>query len=188
MPEKIFISANELLNSAFALAEKIAASHFHPDVLIALWRGGTPVAVAIDEWLTYRGLDHRHYAIKTRHYAGIDHRHDEILIEGLEPVAAALKPQAKVLLVDDVFDTGLTLDQVVNTLAQLCPELDIRIATPYFKPGNNLTHRQPDYFIHKTDNWIVFPHELHGLTPAEILQGKQELRVFADIFASAPEP
>jgi len=181
-PEKLFVSANDLLNDAFHLGEKIVASHFYPDVLIALWRGGTPVAVAIDEWLTYKGIEHQHFAIKTRHYLGVDHRHDDILIEGLEPVVAALTAESTVLIIDDVFDTGLTLDKVVNTLRALRPGLtEIRLACPYFKPGNNQTQRLPDYYVHTTDQWIVFPHELSGLTPREIIDGKKELRVLADI-------
>ena len=43
---------------------------------------------------------------------------------------------------------------------------------PYFKPGNNKTDRAPDYFVHETDAWLVFPHELSGLSAAEILERK----------------
>ena len=49
---------------------------------------------------------------------------------------------------------------------------DIRVATVYFKPQNNKTNIQPDYFIHKADKWLVFPHELEGLSLDEIAAGK----------------
>ena len=49
---------------------------------------------------------------------------------------------------------------------------DLRVATVYFKPGNNRTGRGPDYFIHETDRWLVFPHELNGLTRDEIARHK----------------
>ena len=50
------------------------------------------------------------------------------------------------------------------------------MATPYFKPNKNLTNNKPDYFIHETDQWLVFPHELEGLTLEEIESNKPELK------------
>ena len=58
---------------------------------------------------------------------------------------------------------------------------DIRIATPWYKPSKNKTGRAPNYFIHETAQWLVFPHELTGLTDEEVSQGKPEI---ADIIAS----
>ena len=51
----------------------------------------------------------------------------------------------------------------------------IKVATPYFKPEKNKTERKPDYYLHKTDKWLVFPHELEGLTRQEMLDFKPEL-------------
>jgi hypothetical protein len=53
---------------------------------------------------------------------------------------------------------------------------NVRIATPWYKPGNNRTRLVPDYYLHETDKWIVFPHELVGLTLDEIATGKTELQ------------
>jgi hypothetical protein len=52
---------------------------------------------------------------------------------------------------------------------------EIRIATPYFKPNKNKTDRKPNYYIHETDKWLVFPHELDGLTVEELKANKPEL-------------
>ena len=60
---------------------------------------------------------------------------------------------------------------------------EIRIATPYFKPGNNRTGRSPDYFLHQTDDWLVFPHELDGLSLAEIRSNKPELATLLPLLA-----
>jgi hypothetical protein len=46
------------------------------------------------------------------------------------------------------------------------------VACPWYKPSRNVTDLVPDFYIHATDQWLVFPHELRGLTPQEILQGK----------------
>ena len=52
---------------------------------------------------------------------------------------------------------------------------EIRLATPWYKPGNNQTGRIPDYYVHESDDWLVFPHELEGLTIEEIATHKPEL-------------
>jgi hypothetical protein len=39
----------------------------------------------------------------------------------------------------------------------------------------------PDYYIHESDEWLVFPHELSGLTPDEIIEGKSDLKNIHDI-------
>ena len=52
------------------------------------------------------------------------------------------------------------------------PRLELR---PYFKPNKNKTDRKPNYYIHETDNWLVFPHELDGLTIEELKANKPEL-------------
>ena len=49
MDEKIYLDSNGLTRDSFALARKIFDSGFRPDVIIGLWRGGTPVAVAVQE-------------------------------------------------------------------------------------------------------------------------------------------
>ena len=79
------------------------------------------------------------------------------------------------LLIDDVFDSGRSLEAVVAELRRRCrrniPE-QIRIATVYYKPSRNQSSLRPDYFVRETDHWLVFPHELCGLTREEILAHK----------------
>ena len=70
------------------------------------------------------------------------------------------------LIVDDIFDTGNTAQAVLERLAPY--KLDARFATVYWKPTKNQTNLKPDFFVQQSDNWIVFPHELDGLTPEEV--------------------
>jgi len=51
----------------------------------------------------------------------------------------------------------------------------IKVATPWYKPGNNATGRVPDYYLHETGRWLVFPHEVTGLTEDELAAGKRRL-------------
>ena len=49
------------------------------------------------------------------------------------------------------------------------------LATPWYKPGNNATTRVPDFYLHETDRWLVFPHEVTGLSEDELATGKGAL-------------
>ncbi|MBT6583947.1 MAG: hypoxanthine phosphoribosyltransferase, partial [Gammaproteobacteria bacterium] len=51
----------------------------------------------------------------------------------------------------------------------------IKIATPWYKPDRNTTDIVPDFFVHETDQWLVFPHELSGLSDEEIAADKPEI-------------
>ena len=57
---------------------------------------------------------------------------------------------------------------------------EIRVATPYFTPNSNQTDKSPDYYLYETDDWLVFPHELHGLTKQEIADNKPQLSSLID--------
>ena len=52
---------------------------------------------------------------------------------------------------------------------------DIRIAAPWFKPTRNETELIPDYYLHETAEWLVFPHELDALTPEEMRERRPDL-------------
>ena len=77
----------------------------------------------------------------------------------------------------------------INDLKKACKKNtpEIRIATPYFKPSKNKTDRKPNYYIHETDKWLVFPHELDGLTVKELKENKPELGNLLDKIANIIE-
>ena len=79
-------------------------------------------------------------------------------------------------------DTGLSIQQIVNDLKTACKKNtpDIKVATPYFKPTKNKTERKPDFYLNETDEWLVFPHELDGLTIDEIKENKPAVRDLID--------
>ncbi len=95
------------------------------------------------------------------------------------------------LIVDDVYDTGLSIAAVIESLearARRNTPRDIRVATAYFKPASNRTDRVPDYYIHETDKWLVFPHELNGISPEELLENKPGIESIVDKLRSlSPE-
>lgn len=175
MIEKKFISAQELLEDSIRLGVKIFESGFKPHFIVGIWRGGTPVGIVVQELFDYFGVKTDHISIRTSSYKGIGERGDEIRVHGMGYVEKNTDSEDSLLIVDDVYDSGLSVQAVVEELkarSRKNTPKDIRIATVYYKPKNNKTSKAPDYFIHETDRWLVFPHELDGLTPEEIKENK----------------
>ena len=179
MSEKLYINAQSLLEDSFWLGAKIIKSGFRPSIIIAIWRGGTPVGIAVQEILNYFGISTDHIAIRTSSYgSGIDDRRSSIRIHGLNYLIKRISDHDRLLIVDDVFDTGHTIEAVISDLrqkARLNTPKDIRVAVPYYKPGRNQTGRVPDYYMHETERWIKFPHSLEGLSEAEILAHRADI-------------
>ncbi|GJL80530.1 MAG: hypoxanthine phosphoribosyltransferase [marine bacterium B5-7] len=175
MPDKIYISAQQLLDDSFQLAANILKSGFKPNFIIGIWRGGTPVGIAVQELMDYVGVETDHIAIRTSSYTGIGTQSTEVQVYGLGYIVRNINQEDALLIVDDVFDSGRSIDAVIKTLSERTRRnmpREVRVATPWYKPGNNKTTRAPDYYIHTTDQWLVFPHELKGLNDSEIKKGK----------------
>ena len=175
--DKTVLSAQDLLEDSFELGIKILESGFEPTMIIAIWRGGTPVGMAVQEVLSYCGIESDHIAIRTSSYVGVDQR-GAVAVHGLNYIIKKICHDDRVLIVDDVFDTGNTIAAVINELRQRArgntPE-DIRIAVPWFKPKRNQTDIVPDYFLRETEEWLVFPHDLDALTPEELKARRPEI-------------
>ena len=182
MADKHFIGASQLLEDSYNLAWSIFESGYRPNHIIGVWRGGSPIGIAVQELLDVLGIESDHIAIRTSYYSGLGETKDNVEVYGLSYMIKKLESEDSLLIVDDVFDTGKSIDQIITDLKAACKKNtpEIRIATPYFKPSQNKTDRKPDYYLHETDKWLVFPHELEGLTFDEIVQNKPELKDLAD--------
>ena len=179
MDEKRYLTAQELLIDSFELGIRIFKSGFLPSFIIGIWRGGTPVGIAVQEILDHLGVKTDHIAIRTSSYYGIGKRNKEVRVHGLDYVVRRANWEDGLLIVDDVFDSGSSIKAVLEALERKMRRNlpgDIRVATPWFKPKSNVTDIEPDYFIHDTDQWLVFPHELDGLTREEILANKPGMK------------
>jgi hypoxanthine phosphoribosyltransferase len=132
----------------------------------------------VQEFLSVLGIKSDHIAIRTSYYSGINKRNETVQVYGLNYVIKKLESEDRLLVVDDVHDTGNSINQIISDLRKACKKNspEIKIATPYFKPNKKETETKPDFFIHETDKWLVFPHELEGLTVEEIKENKPELR------------
>jgi hypoxanthine phosphoribosyltransferase len=172
---KEFVSADSLLKDSLHLGMQIVRSGFRPTFLVGIWRGGAPIGIAVQEVLEFHGLSCDHLAIRTSSYTDIDQQDPHVRVHAVDYLVSRLTAQDHLLLIDDIFDSGRSLEAVLNELKKRCrrnmPE-NVRIATVYFKPARNKTQLKPDFYIRATDEWLVFPHELKGLTREEILAHK----------------
>jgi len=187
--EKLFITADELLRDSMELARRVVESGMRPTFLVAMWRGGTPIGITVQEVLEYYSIHTDHIAIRTSSYGGIDLQHKTVRVHATDYLVSRIKAEDELLIVDDVYDSGRSLEAVMETLKRRCrrnlPE-KIRIATVYYKPKRRRSALLPDYYLHETDRWLVFPHEIQGLTREEILAHKPVGPNFFEALAHAP--
>ena len=129
------------------LATAVHADGFAPDVVVAIARGGLTVAGALAYALDVKNCG----AMNVEFYVGIDERLDVpvVIPPTLDLVDVA---GMKVLVADDVADTGHTLKLVREVLAQHVAEA--RTAVLYRKPRSIV---DADYVWQETDRWIDFP-------------------------------
>ena len=166
MVDKCYIDARDYLRDIWRLGRQILESGWRPDTLLALWRGGAEVGVAVHEYLKAHGISPRHMPIKCFSYTGIGTSVAEVKFEHAKEVFDDIPHGSKVLVLDDVFDTGRTAAAIHDELGRRGYEM--RMACVYWKPSRNLTGFSPDYHVRTIEDWIVFPHEIEGLTREEM--------------------
>ncbi|MFT6268227.1 MAG: hypoxanthine phosphoribosyltransferase [Alphaproteobacteria bacterium] len=174
------------MQDSFKVASQVFEDGFRPDFIVGIWRGGAPIGIAVQEFFEYKDAPTDHIAVRTSSYYGINQQSKEIKVHGLHYLVENANAGDKLLIVDDVFDSGRSIEALINqihSLMRLNAPKEIRIATPYYKPKNNKTQTNlvPDYYVHESEEWLVFPHELSGLTKEEIIAGKTELTNLHDI-------
>jgi len=184
---KNFVAADDFLRDSFRLAATISEAGFEPDFLVGLWRGGSAVGIAVQEGLDFLGIKTDHIAIRTSYrgapsYDEMVSKAESIRVHGLQYLLENLCSHHSMLIVDDVYSTGSSVQAVIDQLARKTrrnlPQ-DIRIATVWYRPSEK-TLRVPDYFVHETDDWLVLPYELSGLSVDELREHRPELGSIID--------
>ena len=186
--DKTYISAQQLLEDSFRLANQIFEDNFRPQFIVGIWRGGAPVGIAVQEYFVYKGIETDHISVRTSSYYGINQQAKEIRVHGLHYLIENANADDNLLIVDDVFDTGRSVEaliKAIRTQSRLNTPADIRVACPWYKPSKNLVGFEPDYYLHESAEWLVFPHELEGLQAAEITTGKSDLENILDLFGTS---
>ena len=137
------------------LATTIAADGYRPEVLLGIARGGLPLAAGLAYALDVKETG----TINVEFYTGVDTRLEEPVVLAPSVDLTELRGR-RVLVVDDVADTGRTLGVVVR----MCREAgaDPRSVVVYRKPTTRLA---PEYSWRDTDRWIEFPWSAQGPVP-----------------------
>jgi len=180
MTNKWFVDEEMLISDAYRLAVAIYESGFRPRFLVGLWRGGSTVGICVQECLQYLGVETDHISVRTSYRGMEDYmkRYETnrgLAAHGLKYLVETMNHDDPLLIVDDVFATGRHVEALIQRLRSRMKRnmpTDLRIATPFYKPRQNRSGRRPDYFLHSTDDWLVLPYELTGLSREDIAKNK----------------
>jgi hypoxanthine phosphoribosyltransferase len=159
--EREVMTWDDLGTGSRAIAEAIAADGYEVDVVLAISRGGLLIAGALAYALGVKNT----FTMNVEFYTGVDARLEAPLI--LPPVPDPVDLRAtRVLIADDVADTGATLELVKQFCAGHVAEA--RCAVLYEKPQSLV---RCEYVWRRTDRWITFPWSalppVLGSEPAE---------------------
>ena len=121
--KKKYIREKVLIQDSFKLAIKIFNSEFKPDFLVGLWRGGSTVGIYVQECLQHLGVRTDHISIRTSYQGEPDYRDRiekgrEIRAHGLQYLLENLNHDQKLLIVDDVYGSGSSINAVIKQLSE----------------------------------------------------------------------
>ena len=180
--KKEFLPYDLVRNNALKMAHRIFHDGNTPDVIYVSLRGGAYLGNVISEYfkIVHHGSRPVYYAaMVARSYKGI-HESEEVKVEGWTYAPDALRVGDKILLVDDIFDTGRTINHLARMIMDRgIPRKDLKIAVHDYKFVHNRVEQlpiQPDYWCRKhefsvndEDTWIHYmSHELVGLSEEEL--------------------
>lgn len=173
--KKTFVTEQEQILDGFRLGEQIYSSGFRPTFIVGLWRGGSAVGMVVQECLATLGVETDHIALRTSYQGREQYEQSAaakapIKVHGKQYLLENLNTEDRLLIVDDVFSSGrhtqAVVDQLRDGLKRNMPE-DVRIAALWYRPQPG-SSRKPHFYLHQTQQWLVLPYEVSGLTPEEI--------------------
>lgn len=166
--DKVIISAEEIRQDSWRLAARIREHEPPFDLVIGLARGGVPIALYIQEFFLAAHPDHptAYATLRCRSYTDIAEA-GSVHVGGLEEVWEELGDGNRILVVDDIFDRGTTVQSVLQVLHTQAPRpLTVKTATLHYKPDNSQVDLTPDYHgkVFGGKEWIVYPQALSDFT------------------------
>lgn len=176
---KLFPTEQDQLLDGFRLGHRIHQSGYRPTFIVGIWRGGSVVGIVVQECLASLGLETDHIALRTS-YDGAEEYHQtireqgSIRVHGSQYLIEAVNATDRLLIVDDVFSSGrhtrAVIERLQSRLKRNMPQ-DVRVAATWWRTSADHAE-SPDYYVHTTDQWIVLPWELKGLSRDEIEKHK----------------
>ncbi len=181
---KEFLPYDTVRNNALKLAYRIHNDGFVPDVIYVSLRGGAYLGNVISEYfkiLRREGRPVYYAAVVARSYTDV-RQNDRVMVDGWTYAPEHLRNGDKVLLVDDIFDSGHTINRLAEIILEKgIPRKDLKVAVHDYKFFHDKAEQlpvQPDYWCRRhdlsladEDRWIHYmSHELVGLSKAELEQ------------------
>jgi len=142
------ISWDKIYDLSIRLAEKIRKSNFVPDLIIGIARGGWIVARLLSDLLDIDDVG----SVRIQFYRSVGVTYHEPVVS--QPVSVSVEKK-RVLLCDDVSDTGYSLKTAIEHIKERGAGI-VKTATLHQKSKTVLI---PDYWVEKTDAWIIYPWE-----------------------------
>jgi hypoxanthine phosphoribosyltransferase len=168
---KHFYTVQELQTDAVKLAQKIYASGYKPDFLVAIWRGGSVIGLEVQEYLSkmYQ-IKIDHICIRTSSYEGMEQKDHVEIHGGMSYILNQVTEEKnKILVVDDVCDSGKTFTAIKEHIeTNTKGKLDLRFAAVADKPQNRKVEFQLDFRVGETNKWMVYPHEMTDMSDEEL--------------------
>jgi hypoxanthine phosphoribosyltransferase len=180
--KKEFLPYDIVRDNALKLACRIYGDGFVPDVIYVSLRGGACLGNVISEYfkvVKHQGRPVYYAAVVARSYTDV-RKSDQIKVEGWTYAPEHLRIGDRVLLVDDIFDSGKTINHLAGIILEKgIPRHDLKVAVhdyKHFFDKDDQLPVQPDYWCRKhelsvndEDSWIHYmSHELVGLSPQEL--------------------
>lgn len=154
---------SQIYDMLLNLAEKIRKSGFKPDVIVGVSRGGWPPARVLSDLLSNSNLAN----VRAEFYLGVAETKGEPSLT--QPVSIGVSGK-KVLVVDEVADTGKSLKLVIKHIFERGAK-EVRIAAVYYKPWSVV---KPDFYDRETSCWVVFPWEVKETIRKLIKKSKEK--------------
>lgn len=182
MIKKEFLEYEIVRDNGFILAKKILDAGYIPDIIYTSMRGGAYLGNVISEMFKvgYKGDKKILYSTVVAHsYSGV-HTNSKIVLDGWTYPPEKLPKDALVLLVDDIFDSGETINFLVKDLIDKgLKKENIKVVVHDYKRRHNKERKlevEPNWWarLHEIyceadDIWIHYmSHELVGLTEEEL--------------------
>jgi hypoxanthine phosphoribosyltransferase len=143
MVEVVYVSWRDVIELCYKLAKDIARSGFEPDAIVAVLRGGVVPALLLSDIL---GIE-EFYAIRVKHWGIAE---EVYRIPVVDQLPQRKLQGVKVLVVDEVADTGKTLAKAVEELKKL-GAIEVRTAVLHLKTTSSLI---PDYYAVRLEKWV----------------------------------
>jgi len=179
---KDFLRYDEMRDNSIKLAHRIFSDGFWPSVIYVSLRGGAYLGNIISEFfkIVRKGAPPVYYAaVVARSYTDVS-KAERVRVDGWTYSPEHLRVGDRVLLVDEIFDTGRTMNHLAGIILEKgIPRSDLKIAVhdyKYFADKTSQLPIQPDYWCRRhdvcsqdADTWIHYmSHELEGLSQEEV--------------------